>query len=105
MAASQVTRLPVRYSAQEKKALKKAFVQTRRYQVAALVPAIGALFVVGLGSRFAEDLGVQSIVFGAAFLLLGATGFTWLNWRCPGCRKHLGKNVNPDRCPSCQLEL
>lgn len=31
--------------------------------------------------------------------------FSWLNWRCPNCRKYFGRAVNPKFCSRCGAQL
>jgi len=95
----------MRYTEKQRAEFRARFRQTQRYQVALIVPVGGAVLVLVLGERFAADLGVLAVVLGIAFLLLVAAGFSWLNWRCPACRKHLGTSLMPDECPGCGLAL
>lgn len=41
----------------------------------------------------------QSVVI-AAFI-----GFTYHNWRCPVCKRHLGGELHRNRCAKCQARL
>lgn len=86
-------------------ALKARFRQTRQYQVAVLVPLGGALLLLGNARRYAVDLGLAPILLGAGFLVGVAALFSWINWRCPDCRAHLGFRWNPPHCPGCGLVL
>jgi len=88
-----------------KAAIKARFIQTRRRQVAALVPAGGALFLLARSGDYAGDVGVGSTALGILFLFAAAALFTWLNWRCPKCHQHLGARLNPQQCETCGAEL
>jgi rubrerythrin len=52
-------------------------------------------------------LGMPLEIGGPIFFGLTAAAvlFSWRNWRCPGCDSYLGRNVNPQYCPACGLEL
>ncbi len=93
------------YTEDQKAEFKAKFTQTRRYQMALFVPVGGAVLLLVLSERYAADLGLQPIVLGTAFLVLVAAGFAWLNWRCPACRKYLGKSLSPNHCPKCGVAL
>jgi rubrerythrin len=95
----------VKYTERQKAGFKAKFIQTRRYQMALFVPVGGAVFLLLRSDLYAEDLGFETMVLGAAFLLLVAAGFSWLNWRCPACRKFLGRGLSPKQCPKCGVEL
>jgi hypothetical protein len=34
-------------------------------------------------------------------ITLGALAFSFFNWRCPACGKHLGRGVDPQSCKKC----
>jgi O-antigen/teichoic acid export membrane protein len=85
--------------------IKARFRQTMRYQVALIVPLGGAVILLAGADRYSVDVGLQAILLAAALLVLVAAGFSWLNWRCPACRKHLGRSLRPSRCPRCGVTL
>jgi len=99
--------LRLRKDAAEKRkaAIKARFVQTRRRQVASIVPFGGALLLLARSRDFVGDIGAGPTALGILFLLAAAGVFTWLNWRCPKCHEHLGARLSPDRCPHCGVEL
>lgn len=86
-------------------ALRARFRQTKQYQVAVLVPLGGVVFLLANAHRFAVDLGLAPILLSAAFLFGVAVLFSWINWRCPACRKQLGLRWNPGHCRSCGFLL
>jgi hypothetical protein len=63
------------------------------------------VFMLVWSEPYLADLGLRTITLGAAALLLAAAGFSWLNWRCPACKKHLGLGLFPSHCPECRVEL
>lgn len=93
------------YTEKQRAAFRKQFIQTRRYQIALIVPLGGAGVLLAKSEPYVADVGFEPIALGVAFLVLVAVGFTWLNWRCPACRKHLGRNLSPKSCPHCGVTL
>jgi len=92
-------------SQKRKAAFKARFIQTRRRQVAAIVPLGGALLLLARAGDYVGDIGMGPTALGILFLLAAGAGFTWLNWRCPRCRWLLDTRLNPDRCRRCGVEL
>lgn len=86
-------------------ALRARFRQTRQYQVAAAVPAAGGLYLLAHARRLSVDIGLAPIVLGALSLLAVAVLFSWINWRCPACRRRLPLRWNPDPCAGCGFVL
>ena len=41
------------------------------------------------------------VVAGICVVTLGALAFSFYNWRCPSCGKHLGRAVDPQTCRKC----
>jgi hypothetical protein len=84
--------------------IKREFRARQNRQIVAIA---GVLFTVLLGAVLHKrpDLfgtisrqtlfGLQAVSI-AAFL-----GYTAHNWRCPACYKHLGGNINRQRCCKC----
>jgi rubrerythrin len=93
------------YTEKKKAEFKAKFTETRRRQMALVVPVGGAVLLLVLGGRYAADIGLQPIALSAAFLVLVAAGFSWLNWRCPACGKYLGRGLSPNQCPKCGVAL
>jgi rubrerythrin len=104
MATSGIRR-PSQFSANQKEKFRKALSQTKRYQVAALVPLVGAAVVVSVSRHYVADLGALPLALSIVFLALVSVGFTWVNWRCPTCRNYLGNSLKPEQCPSCGVDL
>jgi hypothetical protein len=42
-----------------------------------------------------------AIVIAICAVTLGALAFSFYNWRCPSCGKHLGRAVDPQTCRKC----
>jgi len=95
------------YSPKRKAAFRSKFFRKQQFQAASYVPLAGAVVMLVFGSRYGEEFGLepQTMVLGTAVLVLTGAGFSWLNWRCPACRKYLGIGLNPSQCPKCKLPL
>jgi len=95
-----------RYTPRQQAEFKARFIQKQRYRVAILVPPFGALGLL-LMSRRIPDFWDQAttIILGILGLFLSAAVFTWLNWRCPACKRYLGRALSPRQCPKCKVEL
>lgn len=83
--------------------------QRRKRQWLAAIPGIAAVLVVLLatdrtgGTLF--GLSSTTLAVGAGARVVAYVLFSIRNWRCPGCDKYLGKNMNPSFCPSCGVKL
>lgn len=74
--------------------------------VVVLVPIIGVLFYAmnntdfELGGLTDDRIGLM------AMLAMGlAAIFSLFNWRCPSCKKYLGRKMNQYYCPHCGVKL
>ena len=38
-------------------------------------------------------------------VIIAFIGFTAFNWRCPSCKKYLGKDINKRACRHCKTRL
>lgn len=48
----------------------------------------------------------KNTLFTAQLLVIAAfIGFTAFNWRCPSCKKYLGKDINKRACRHCRARL
>ena len=71
------------------------------------------VFVIGLAAgliAYEEAARAQRepsdlVLFGTVggFLLYGL--FYLVFWRCPGCRTHFGRRINPRHCPACNATV
>lgn len=44
----------------------------------------------------------KNTIFAAQIVLIAAfIGFSAFNWRCPSCKKYLGKDINRRKCKQC----
>ena len=86
-----------------------AFRSRQRKQLWSILPifiAVGCMI-------YFEESGAQSMwgmskeALGALFIAVvaGIAVFSFFNWRCPQCKKYLGKRFNPKYCWHCGVEL
>ena len=48
----------------------------------------------------------KGTLFGLQVVIISAfIGFTALNWRCPSCKKYLGKDISKRICRHCKTRL
>jgi hypothetical protein len=79
----------------------REFKRRRQRQLLLLLPVGAALLVF-------QDRGsglVPSEIAAGALLAVVASGlaFTLYNWRCPACRRYLGRRLFLRRCPRCDV--
>ena len=48
----------------------------------------------------------KSTIFSAQIVVIAAfIGFTYHNWRCPACHRHLGGDLHRRMCGKCRVRL
>ena len=48
----------------------------------------------------------RSTIFSAQLVVIAAfIGFTYQNWRCPACNRHLGGDLHQHACRKCRARL
>jgi hypothetical protein len=90
-------------------AVLEEFRRRRRRQLIATLPALlvmGFLVLRGEGEGLAFA-GLPEAVVGGVFaaVFLGVLAFSLYNWRCPACRRYLGRTLNPKYCSRCGVQL
>jgi hypothetical protein len=85
-----------------------AFKKRRSRQLVLIVP----LFAVFITAGYFSSTGIKALNIGPLTLLCalgaiaaGVVAFSMYNWRCPACKKYLGKGLNPVYCPKCGKQL
>lgn len=84
--------------------IKQKFRKALVVQIALAVVVIGAallfwIFQMHWGDRsFAPLIVFMIFAFGVLIVSL-------INWRCPACRKYLGRGFPPTYCPKCGVQL
>ena len=98
------------YTDTQRSEIKRDFARRRRNQLLLTIIFIPLIFPVLLYTRHLAGTiyGLSGQVAAPIFLALvvGAGIFSYLNWRCPGCSKYLGRTFfSLRRCPHCDVEL
>ncbi len=97
------------YTEKPKASLKTKFAAAKRKQIVVALVLIPVIFLFVFFERRPDQLvlgvSVKELIPAFLVLVIGAVGFSLYNWRCPGCRKYLGKTFNPKFCPKCGVEL
>lgn len=90
--------------------IKAEFLKRRmRYWAAMPLMFIGMAFLIAIDrvpgpeTVFGVPLVIAKWVPYVAFLFYG--GICLVVWRCPACRRLLGKSINPHACRKCGVEL
>ena len=48
----------------------------------------------------------RGTIFSAQIVVIaGFVGFTYHNWRCPACNRHLGGDLHRQRCDKCRTRF
>jgi hypothetical protein len=69
-----------------------------------LFPLLRPRFFYG-ALPFLVNLDSSTRFLALAIVIAGAFAFSALNWRCPACRRYLGRNTFVSECPRCGVEL
>jgi hypothetical protein len=89
---------------EQKERIVKVFNRKKLIQWSMMAVAIAALIVflkIKAGSGGAESR--DYIIFVAVMLGIGVLSF--INWRCPACKKYLGNSWAPRECPRCKAKF
>jgi hypothetical protein len=97
----------VEYTDQQRAAFKEVYARQFRKQLVMMGVLAAALVALAFTDDGGTFFGVTDNVLGpiAVVVMVGATVFSALNWRCPACRMGLGKGFNPKQCRRCGIEL
>lgn len=88
--------------------IKREFRARQNRQIIAIA---AALFTVLLGAVLHKRPDLLGAISGRTLFGLQAISivsflvYTAYNWRCPSCEKHLGGNINRQRCGKCGARL
>ncbi len=91
----------------DKQTMRDFEVRQGRQMLAVAIVLFLVLFLAVIYKRpdrfgeFSRDtiFGLQAVII-AAFI-----GFSALNWRCPSCKKYLGKDIHKRMCRKCGTRL
>ncbi len=95
------------YTQKQLAEFKDKFSDIRRNQIIITVPLVGLLLLF-LFARSGPILGVPESIYYPVFIVVILAGvvFSFINWRCPACRKYLGRrSLSPKFCGHCGVPL
>jgi hypothetical protein len=87
--------------------IKSEFKVIRTRQLAVTLPLIPVMFFVifwGDKTPPITIMGIQIVWIGLVMAALCLIFSLW-HWRCPACKRYLGKQINPKYCSKCGVEL
>lgn len=89
--------------------VRRAFRRRRIRQLAAALLVLAAFLVIVLpdhGVRISlPGVSPDALRVAAGAAILAVLVFTAVNWRCPGCRRYLGRSISPPYCAGCGVPL
>ena len=98
------------YTKDQKARLRSEFAVRRRRQLFVSIPL--GVFMIGVlimldGKSKGPILGLSptTVIVVLAVVMIAGVGFSLINWRCPACRRYLGKHINPSFCHRCGAPL
>jgi len=83
------------YTEEQRARFRSKFRRRRNWQFAAAAAFVLAVFLKETRLGF----------LAALLVMLGVLVFSLYNWRCPACRKYLGRAMNPKVCARCGVVL
>lgn len=90
-------------------AARRAFRRRRVRQLVAGLLAFAAFLVIVLSGEGVPvsipGVSPDALLLSASLVILAVLAFTALNWRCPGCRRYLGRSISPPYCAGCGVPL
>lgn len=95
------------HTAEQKGTFKTQFALRRRKQIILAIPLIAVIVLLVSSEGKDSVLGMPLTVAGpgAVIVILAGLAFSLYNWRCPACKKYLGKAISPKFCAGCGEEL
>lgn len=98
-------------NAQLQAAAKKREAILRIYKKKRILNYISTLIIFGTAfaavwysnnrASFPDDRTRTLFMVALCSVTVGALVFSFINWRCPSCGKHLGRAVDPHECRKC----
>lgn len=89
--------------------IKSEFKKRRIRQIMAtifILPIMGMLFYASenqnslpFGLSY-DQVGIVSLVIVTVIMI-----FSFINWRCPSCKKYIGKKMAPNHCSNCGVKF
>lgn len=95
------------YTEEQKAEFKRQYAAKKRRQIFVAIPIVAVVLLLIVSEGKDAILGLPLNVAGPLFiaLIFGALIFSFFNWRCPACRKYLGKTINHKFCAACGVGL
>ncbi|MBP7737077.1 MAG: hypothetical protein KA369_13955 [Spirochaetes bacterium] len=94
---------------QKQDAIKESFKKKKRNHIIITIVIFATAFFAFWFSNnramVADESTRTAITYGIAVLALGGLAALLLNWRCPACKKYLGRSSNPKVCRKCGAKL
>jgi hypothetical protein len=87
----------------DKQSILATFRERRLRQIGLTGIVLVVLFSMGGLARLFPSKDAGIILVGGVVLVIAV--LMAFNWRCPGCNKMLGKNLNPRFCEGCGVQL
>ena len=88
--------------------IKRDFVKLQGRQIVAVAIALFMVILMAVVYKRNDLFGEYSSdsLIAAQFIVISAfIGFTASNWRCPACKKYLGKDIHKSVCRQCNTSL
>lgn len=85
------------------------FGKRRMRQLIAIIPVVMAIVPLLLLEDAGPEgvFGIPAVVIAPISIgvVIGILIFSVINWRCPACRRYLGRGMSPRFCPKCGVPL
>ena len=90
------------------KQITREFWQRQRRQMLAIAAALFLVLFLAVVYKRHDLFGEYSsntLIACQVVVITAFIGFTAFNWRCPSCKKYLGKDINKRHCRHCRAGL
>jgi hypothetical protein len=88
--------------------IKREFWQRQGRQILAIAVALFLIILMAVVYKRQDLFGEYSkntLVSAQLAVITAFIGFTVFNWRCPACKKYLGKDIHKRVCRHCKTRL
>ncbi len=73
--------------------------------LAVFATAFFALWYSNNRNQFPDETVRSIITYGICIIAIGGLAASYLNWRCPACKRYLGRMMNQKVCRKCGARL
>jgi hypothetical protein len=90
------------------KEITREFWQRQGRQIVAIAIALFLVILMAVVYKSHDLFGEFSknnLIAGQLMVITAFIGFTAFNWRCPACKKYLGKDIHKHACRHCKTRL